>query len=166
VTTDQQDLEFDEELFDDELREELLVAAAAITLTFMAGCRCDSCWEDCEGSPGGVVERRGHHPCVSASAAEAIRKGVNAALAIDKRRRCDAPPRIDSDRTHRLLNHPRVWKTVERVTEILMDGVVDARGYAHEPMAIAMLLRGARLPLLEGEGSEPLGGPPEGNSSA
>lgn len=148
-------------LDDDECLEEILVAATAITLADMAGCRCDSCWEDCEGSPGGVVEGRGYHPCLSASAAEMIRKAVDAALAIDKRRRCDAPLRIDSDPTYsdptyRLLHHPRVWETIERVTEILTDGV-DAEEYMDECTAIALLLRGARLPLLEG--------PPWGDSS-
>jgi hypothetical protein len=152
--------------FDDDYCEEILVAAAAITLTYMAGCRCDSCWEGCEGLPGGVAPGRDHHPCVSASAAEMIRQAVDAALAIDKRRRCDAPLRIDSDPTYSdpaysLLHQPRVWETVERVTEILTHGVTDA----NEPMAIAMLLRGARLPLLEGKRSGPLDGPP-GNSSA
>ena len=100
-------------------------------------------WRSCDGSS--IVERD-DPPCLSATGAEAVRDawGAGEAIAIARRRRDRAPPFIDGNQTHRFLNRPPVWKTVEAVTKVLTDG---AEEEGEEPEKIARLLRAGLFPL-------------------
>ena len=109
----------------------------------MYGCRCgNSCWICAAGFKKPVPDEPS---CLSATGEEVVCEACFGALAIARRRHARTPPRIDGNPAHRLLNQPRVWKTVEAVTRILMYGFGDA----NEPEEIERLLRCAGLPLLE-----------------
>ena len=109
--------------------------AAAIVLAHMHGCRCGDCWLQAIGEMAGL------HPCLSVAGAEVVRGAWGGeARAIARRRRDRAPPLIDGDKAHRLLNQPAIWKTVEAVTRVLLDG---AENEGEEPEEIARLLKGA-----------------------
>ena len=86
---------------------------------------------------------------MSASAAEMIYEAGDAAVAIAKRRRRRAPPLIDGDKVRRLLGTPaglENGRARDRDSHLRRCG---RGGYAREPIAIAMLLRGAGLPRLD-----------------
>jgi hypothetical protein len=138
-----------EELLEDAEYEEFLSYAAAIVVAYKHGCRCGTCWDKClswRSCDGSSIIERGDPPCLSAVGAEAVSDawGAGEAIAIARRRRDRAPPFIDGNQTHRFLNKPKIWKTVEAVTRILRDG---AEEEGEEPEEVARLLKARLFPL-------------------
>jgi hypothetical protein len=144
---------YEERRLDQVWEAELRAYAACMVVGHMYGCRCGDCWSHALGySEPKLVDGVVMPSCLPAEAAEVINEiwfGNNnhehpgpEVAAIAARRRCGAPPRIDGNRGRRLLNRPKVWKTIEAITRILLDGYGDAE----EPEEIARLLRCAGLP--------------------